>query len=179
MRDLRTMRVAALYIMGVVAVAAQSPPRIEVASVKESHADPSKWGFTTGRGRIHGENVTLKRCIMSAWSVGPNQIVGGPDWLNIERFEIEARADQPVESDAVLMTLLQGILAGRFNLVLHHETRPIEAYLLEMAKNGPKMEKAAGGANRWIKPTTAASIQKTRQCGISPRCSRGIWICRW
>ncbi len=83
--------------------------------------------------------------MMGAWSVGPNQIVGGPDWLNTDRFEIEARADQPVDDDAVLSVLLRGILADRFKLALHHETRTIEAYLLEVAKNGPKMEKAAGG----------------------------------
>lgn len=123
----------------------QQPPRIEVASVKTSLADPRNSGVTTGHGRIHAENVTLKRCIMGAWSIGPNQVVGGPDWLNTERFEIEARADQPVDDDAVLSLLLRGILVERFKLAVHHETRPIEAYVLETAKNGPKMDKSTGG----------------------------------
>lgn len=139
------MRAAALSGLCVLSAFGQSPPRIEVASVKVSHADPSHWGVTTGHGRIHAENVTLKRCIMGAWSVGPNQIIGGPEWLNEDRFEIEARADQPVNDDAVLSVLLRGILAERFKLALHHETRPLEAYVPEVAKNGPKMEKSAGG----------------------------------
>ena len=120
-------------------------PRIEVASVKRSEKPPDNWGFTTGHGRIFADNVTLKRCIMGAWSIGPNQIVGGPDWLNTERFEIEARADQPVNDDAVLMVLLRGILADRFRLALHHETRPVEAYILEVSSNGPKLQKSPGG----------------------------------
>jgi uncharacterized protein (TIGR03435 family) len=138
------MRIAA-FLLYVGSALCQSPPRIEVASVKASHADPAHWGVTTGHGRIRAENVTLKRCMMGAWSIGPNQIVGGPDWLNTDRFEIEARADQPVDDDAVLSVLLRGILAERFKLALHHETRPMEAYVLEVAKNGPKMETAAGG----------------------------------
>lgn len=126
----------------------QSPPaapHIEVASVKLSQKGPNNWGFTTGHGRIFADNVTLKRCIMSAWPVGPNQVVGGPDWLSSDRFEIEARADQPVNDDAVLNGLLRGILADRFKLALHHEARPMQAYLIEVAKNGPKLEKALGG----------------------------------
>jgi uncharacterized protein (TIGR03435 family) len=139
------MRAFLLMAVSICGALCQSPPRIEVDSVKASYADPSNSGVTTGHGRIHADNVTLKRCIMSAWSVGPQQVVGGPDWLNTDRFEIEARADQPVDDDAALMVLLRGILADRFKLSLHHESRPVEAYVLEVAKNGPKMEKTAGG----------------------------------
>lgn len=129
----------------VLAVLLWQAPHIEVASVKRSEKPPDNWGVTTGHGRIFADNVTLKRCIMGAWSVGPNQITGGPDWLNSERFEIEARADQPVNDDAVLNVLLQGMLADRFKLALHHETRLIEAYVLEVEKNGLRLEKSPGG----------------------------------
>jgi len=141
------MRTFVLWLFCVAVALCQPPPapRIEVASVKLSHKDPSHWGITTGHGRILADNVTMKHCIMSAWSVGPNEIVGGPEWLDTERFEIEARADQPVNDDAVLQVLLQGILADRFRLSLHHDTRPMEAYVLEVAKNGPKLEKTTGG----------------------------------
>jgi uncharacterized protein (TIGR03435 family) len=139
------MRTFLLILVCVCGALCQTPPRIEVVSVKASYADPSNSGVTTGHGRIHAQNVTLRRCIMGAWSVGPNQIVGGPDWLNSDRFEIEARADQPVDDDATLSVLLRGILADRFKLALHHETRPIEAYVLEVAKNGPKMQSSSGG----------------------------------
>src|SRR3954454_9386549 len=86
----------------------QSPvtQRFEVASVKPSNADPSSSsGINTGRGRLTAINVTLKRCIMSAYAIGPNQIFGGPDWLESNRFDITAKAEQPVGDD-ILMPML-------------------------------------------------------------------------
>jgi uncharacterized protein (TIGR03435 family) len=94
---------------------------------------------------MDAENVTLKRCIMGAYGVGPTQISGGPDWVDSERFDILAKTDQPVNDDATLNVMLQNLMADRFKLVIHREARPISAYLLEVGKDGPKMEKAEGG----------------------------------
>jgi uncharacterized protein (TIGR03435 family) len=121
-------------------------PRFEVASIKPSNVDTaSSSGIKTAHGRLDGYNVTLKRCIMGAYSVGPQQISGGPDWLESDRYEILAKADQPINDDAVMMVMLQGLLAERFKLVLHRETRTIPALVLEVARNGPKLEKAGDG----------------------------------
>ena len=87
-------------------------------------------------------NATLKRCIMGAYGLGPNQILGGPEWLDSDRYEIIAKADQPVNDDAVLMAMLQTLLAERFKLAIHRETKTVQAFVLEVAKNGPKMAKA-------------------------------------
>lgn len=122
--------------------------QFEVASVKPSNADPSSSGINTGHGRLDANNVTLKRCIMGAYGVGPQQISGGPDWLESDRFEISAKADQPINDDAVLMVMLQGLLAERFKLLLHRETRTLPAFVLEVAKSGPKLEKAEPGEAR-------------------------------
>src|SRR5260370_33252948 len=119
--------------------------QFEVASVKPSNADPSSSGINTGHGRLDANNVTLKRCIMGAYGVGPQQISGGPDWLESDRFEISAKAGQPINDDAVLMVMLQGLLAERFKLVLHRQTRTIPSILLAVAKNGAKVEKAEVG----------------------------------
>jgi len=119
--------------------------RFEVASVKPSNADPSSSGIKTGHGRLDAKNVTLKRCIMGAYGVGPHQVSGGPDWLGSDRFEISAKADKPIDDDAVLMVMLQDLLAERFKLVLHRETKAIRALVLEVAKSGPKLEKAEAG----------------------------------
>jgi uncharacterized protein (TIGR03435 family) len=122
--------------------------RFEVASVKPSPADQGNGnsGAKSGSGRLTMTNVTLKRCIIGAYGVGPNQILGGPDWLDSDRYEIVAKADQPV-GDGMLMTMLQTLLAERFKLAIHRETRPIQAYVLEVAKNGPKLEKAPDEAS--------------------------------
>jgi uncharacterized protein (TIGR03435 family) len=122
---------------------AAAAPRFEVASVKLS-SDPSSGssGINSGHGRIKATNVTAKRCIMGAFGLGPNQIAGGPDWLDSDRFDIEAKSDRPEDGDSALMAMLQTLLAERFKLTFHRETRTISAYVLELAKNGPKLEKA-------------------------------------
>jgi uncharacterized protein (TIGR03435 family) len=123
-----------------------SPKRFEVAAVKPSDADPSSTsGIGTKRGRLNANNVTLKRCIMGAYHMGRNQIIGGPDWLDADRFEIVAKSDQPTDGDAELMAMLQTLMAERFKLALHRETRTMQAYAIEVIKNGPKLEKADGG----------------------------------
>jgi uncharacterized protein (TIGR03435 family) len=123
----------------------EAVPRFEVASIKASNADSSSSsGIQTGHGRLTAINVTLKRCIIGAYGVGPHQISGGPDWLDSDRFEITAIADQPV-GDGVLMVLLQSLMAERFKLALHRETRIIQVYSLEIGKGGTKLEKAEAG----------------------------------
>jgi uncharacterized protein (TIGR03435 family) len=120
--------------------------QFEVASVKLSNAAPNfSSGIRTGHGRLDGHNVTLKRCIMGAYGVGPHQVAGGPDWIETDRFEITAKADRPINDDAIFMLMLQTLLAERFKLVLHEETRTMPAYVLEVAKNGPKLEKTTEG----------------------------------
>lgn len=109
-------------------------------------------GIYTGHGRLDAENVTLKRCIMGAYGVGPHQIIGGPGWVQTEAFDIQAKTDQPIDDDAVLNEMLQRLLADRFKLVLHRETRTISALVLETGKSGPKLKKAEGGessTNTW------------------------------
>src|SRR5579864_5252123 len=139
--------VASLAVCVSVALYGQSNPtqQFEVASVRPSSADQSNSGGKTGHGSVRMTNVTLKRCIMGAYGVGPNQIVGGPAWLDSDRYEIVAKAEQPVDDDGILMAMLQTLLAERFKLAIHRETRPVQAFVLEVAKSGPKLEKAEEG----------------------------------
>ncbi len=124
---------------------AQSP-RFEVASVRPGIPGRSGGGLQTGNGRLLVENETLKRCIMGAFSLGPNQIVGGPPWLETATFHIVAKAEEPV-GDGAIMQMLQQLLKDRFKLEAHRESRTIQAYVLGVAKNGPKLEKSAGGGS--------------------------------
>jgi uncharacterized protein (TIGR03435 family) len=140
---IRAMLSLAVCAAGVVCAQAAVQQQFEVASVKPSKADPrSSSGIRTGHGRIDAGNVTLQRCIMGAYGAGPHQIVGGPDWLTSSAFEISAKAETPDSGDAELMVMLQALLADRFKLVLHRESRVMPAFVLEVDKNGPKLEKA-------------------------------------
>jgi uncharacterized protein (TIGR03435 family) len=133
--------------------------QFDVASVKASDAGPGySSGIRTGHGRIDASNVTLQRCIMGAYGMGPHQISGGPDWLDTDRFEISAKADGPVDGDAELMVMLQGLLAERFKLVIHRETRAMPALVLEVTRNGPTLEKSDGGAAATNTTTTALRV---------------------
>jgi uncharacterized protein (TIGR03435 family) len=123
--------------------------QFEVASIKPTSATANSYssGLNTSNGRLTAINVTLKRCIMGAYGVGPNQIFDGPDWLDTDRFDIAAKADQPV-GDRIQMTMMQTLLADRFKLQLHRETKPVQTYILEVAKNGPKFEKGDGHGSK-------------------------------
>ena len=133
---LRTIATLAISASGVLC-AQPATPRFEVASVKPSNALPNSAGVKTGHGRLDASNVTLKRLIIGAYGIGPHQVSGGPDWLESDRFDISAKADQPVDDDAALMLMLRDLLADRFKLALHRETRIMQALVLEVTKNGP------------------------------------------
>jgi uncharacterized protein (TIGR03435 family) len=141
---IRAMAILAVSITGALYGQSAVTRQFEVASVKLSNSDSSSSGIRTKPGRVDAINVTLKRCIMGAYGVGPHQISGGPNWMDSDRFAISAKADQPA-GDAELMAMLQSLLAERFQLVLHRETRTLPAFVLEVAKNGPKLEKAEDG----------------------------------
>lgn len=125
------------------------PPQFEAASIHPTSAKefgPS--GCTTTIGLMTCTNVTLKRCIVGAYGVGADRVQGGPDWINTDRFQIIARSDQPV-GDKGLMAMLQTMLAERFKLALHRESRRGETMVLQVAKNGPRLQPGDGARVSW------------------------------
>ncbi len=132
------------------AAAAQTPAsaRFEVATVKPSspaEIQAGTSGCKTGHGRAVCTNVTLKRCIYGSYGIAPSQIAGGPGWMDADRFHIEGKAEQPTDDDAALNEMMRSLLVERFHLASHRETRTMQALVLEVGKNGPKLEKSAGG----------------------------------
>jgi uncharacterized protein (TIGR03435 family) len=145
---IRAITTLAVFVSWIVYGQSETGRQFEVASIKPSDAENgNSSSMNTGHGRIDGNNVTLKRCIMGAYGVGPNQVVGGPEWLDSDRFQIAAKAEQPV-GDRLLMTMLQALLAERFKLALHHESRPIQAYVMEVNKGGRELEKGDGQGSK-------------------------------
>jgi uncharacterized protein (TIGR03435 family) len=126
------------------------PPQFEVAFIRPTNpkesADPS--GCLTTTGLLRCSNVTLKRCILGAYGIGPDRVLSGPDWINADRFQITARSDQPL-GDKGLMVMFQKLLAERFKLVLHRELRRGEAMVLEVDKNGPLLQPAGDELAYW------------------------------
>jgi uncharacterized protein (TIGR03435 family) len=136
-------------------------PRFEVASIRPSgDATRDTSGSKSGHGRLTMNNVTLKRCIMGAYGIGPNQIVGGPEWLDSLRYSIEAKADTAA-GDTELMGMLRTLLVDRFKLALHRETRPLQVFVLEVAKNGPKLEVSKDAESRTNNQRGSIEARKT------------------
>src|SRR5947209_13837484 len=91
---------------------AASPLAFDVASVKPNQSGdnvPSR--FATSHGDITAINVTLKFLIMNAYAVRDDQISGGPNWLNFERYDIVAKQPTGERTPARSMRMLQTLLA--------------------------------------------------------------------
>jgi uncharacterized protein (TIGR03435 family) len=73
-----------------------------------------------------------------AYGVRDFQVVGAPEWLKQEAFEIPATAEHP-SNECQIRQMVQGLLAHRFRLRLHRERREIPVYALIVGKNGPKL----------------------------------------
>ena len=140
---------AALLAQNAPAPSAAPLPTFEVASVKPSNPNPTgPLGATPmvlpALGRLTAQNVTLRLLVMTAWNRPPFQIVGGPPWQNANKFDITAKAEDGSATLDQMRTMLQGLLADRFKLKTHTETRDVPIYDLVLAradgKLGPKMK---------------------------------------
>jgi uncharacterized protein (TIGR03435 family) len=81
--------------------------------------------------------------ISTAYNMEPDKILGGPSWLDWDRFDIVARAPQG-KTQQDLSPMLQNLLADRFKLAFHKDTKPMPAYVLLAGKGKPKMKAATG-----------------------------------
>lgn len=115
----------------------------EVASIKPSPPQPpghTSTQMSIDTGRLNYLNVTLKDVIGKAYSVQSYQITG-PDSIETERFDIAAKIPVEAARDQI-PGMLQSLLADRFNLMIHRETKELPGYALTLAKNGPKLKAA-------------------------------------
>jgi len=120
---------------------ASSSPTFDVASVKPSQRAVGKDAgsqVSFGPAGISGKNVTLKQLIVEAYHLLPHQVAGGPGWLDVNEYDVEAKADGPAARDQLAL-MLQALLARRFGLSLHRETRELSVYELVIDKGGPKI----------------------------------------
>ena len=127
----------------------QKPVAFQVASVKPNPSraaqplDPLEsnlWRSIArrpSRGRLHLDSVTTQFLIELAYGVRDVQLVGGPSWMNADRYEVDARSSADTTPDQVLR-MLQSLLSERFKLTVRREQRDLPVYELRQAKGGPK-----------------------------------------
>jgi uncharacterized protein (TIGR03435 family) len=145
-RHVETLRRTEASVTSPPSQAAQTPS-FEVASIRRNN-DPTCRQFLCGittqprSGRLIIQNQNLLSIIKTAYGVRPEIILGGPDWRDKDKFDIEAKAERPVSDEAALFVMLRSLLAERFKLVIHREMREMPMYTLVVGKNSSKLQKA-------------------------------------
>jgi uncharacterized protein (TIGR03435 family) len=129
----------------VVAVAfGQARKEFEVASIRpvaEQALNQIKVGLQMDGSQVRISYLSLKDYISMAYELRLNQIVG-PDWLASQRFDIAAKLPEGGKQ-ADIGEMLQSLLADRFKLQSHRETKEFPVYALEVAKGGFKVTESA------------------------------------
>jgi uncharacterized protein (TIGR03435 family) len=148
-------------IAGLLTTGLAGAQTFEVASIKPDAAGNAggeaspRESVSYNPGGLTMRNVTLKSCIRWAYGVEDyveDYQVSGPAWIASERFDIDAKAAAP-STEEQLRLMLRALLASRFQLRLHRETKEMAVYDLVAGKSGPKLTPAAGeGASR-MRPT--------------------------
>ena len=97
-------------------------------------------------GRIRITNSTLKTLIRNAYGIQSFQLAEETGWTDSEYYDIEARTGAGESlSEEQLQPYLQSLLADRFHLKVHWETREGNVYALVLDKSGPRMKENPGG----------------------------------
>ena len=167
----RTMRstLGMLVAAGIVTAAgpaAQSPqappaaPAFEVASIKPNNSGDDRVMMQNQPGRFVATNITLRLLIRNAYQVQDFQITGGPNWLGSDHFDINAKVPDgfqmqppgpPGSGPGPLQLMIRSLLAERFKLTLHNETKDSPIYALILARSdgrlGPELKKSETDCN--------------------------------
>ncbi len=129
--------------------------RFDVVSIKPS--DPLSHNVHIGvsaSGSFEAVGITLKGLITQAYDVRPFQLVGLSGWMDTDRYEIHTKDETPGPSEAELAKMteeqrnayhdrflakMRALLAERFQLKVHRETKEMPVYVLTVAKDGSKL----------------------------------------
>jgi uncharacterized protein (TIGR03435 family) len=138
-----------LLFAAVAAMATAQTTAFEAASIKLNTAmgGVSSMHITAGHAAI--ENCSLKKLMLNAYGIPDDReyMIDGPDFLTGEHFDIEARFPADA-SRAQIQQMLQSLLADRFGMKLHKETRQLPEYALTIAKGGPKIHAVEAGESK-------------------------------
>jgi uncharacterized protein (TIGR03435 family) len=145
----------ALAVAGPFAQTAPPKPSFDVISIKPSAPlgnGPVSIGGGAQGDRFTMNNATLRMLLQRAYQPPGNavlggqlQIIGGPGWMESERYDVQAKADCSGGTlpRAQLQLMLQSLLEDRFKLKAHLETRELPVYELVVGKDGPKIKRSA------------------------------------
>ena len=138
---------AAALLCSAATLAAQVEPAFDVASLKRntSLSDMGGGGPRPG-GRYRLTNMSARSLISVAWAVPTSRVLGGPGWLAVDRFDLDATMKENATQDEI-RTMMRAFLRSRFELMAHIEQRELPVYRLTQVRPGlafgPGLERAA------------------------------------
>jgi bla regulator protein BlaR1 len=152
-----------------------------VVSIKRSHLNTNfdSWGMPLGSDTWSARNTTLLMLLRETYSLGhgteDHRVVGGPDWLASDRYDIDAKVDPssvaafqkltPEERTSAIHRLLLAILTDRCKLAVHRDTKELPIYDLVVARGGPK-----------LKPASQDELTPSTDPNADPRRGAGVWM---
>jgi uncharacterized protein (TIGR03435 family) len=125
---------------------ADAKPTFEVATIKPSRPDAPGSSILVGRGGSNlftTTNTTVADLIVFAYGLHAKQVTGGPAWMESEKYDLSGKPDLPgMPNVEQLKTMVQKLLADRFQLTFHRDKKELSVYALTVAKGGPKLNKS-------------------------------------
>jgi uncharacterized protein (TIGR03435 family) len=147
-------------------MAASASPSFEVATIRPT--DPIgptyKRFLISGGRRLTTSNTTLNDLIAWGYVLHATQIIGGPPWVETDKYDVQAQqGTDNLPSTQQWKGMMQKLLADRFKLTFHRDTREIPVYVLTVAKSGPKLAKSKDDPNG----LPGLGVRKPGDLGIS------------
>jgi uncharacterized protein (TIGR03435 family) len=124
-------------------MAADADPSFVNATFKPSNPEDPSRGLAVQFGHLAVANITLSDLFSLAYAINPKQIIGAPDWIHTDKFDIAAQVNAKGRpNDRQLQSMVRKLLADRFHLSLHRDTRELVVYALSTAGSGPKLARS-------------------------------------
>ena len=108
--------------------------------------------FTYPGGRFNASATTLKFLVEWAYGIQPFQHSGGPSWMGTDRYDVVAKAAGQA-TDAQMKLMLQTLLADRFQLKFHRESKELPVFVISLGKNPPKLSPAKDDETHFLQVT--------------------------
>ena len=123
-------------------MAADAPAVFEVATIKPSVPDRPGKIFTVKGRQVITINTTTSDLITFAYDLHAKQIVGGPPWMESEKYDVTGQPEgQGIPSRVQLSGMIRKLLEDRFKFTFHREKRELSVYAITVAPGGPKLTK--------------------------------------
>lgn len=129
-------------------MSADAEPSYEVATIKPNNPGDHNSRFHQDGRRLDIENETMNTMLLFAYGIHAKQIVHAPAWFASDRYDVDGVLDVDGQPSLKQMQhIVQKMLADRFQLKFHRDTRELSVYAVTVAKGGPKLTKSQSDPN--------------------------------